>query len=464
MSHKKNSLKIMVVLLAGFASISLEAKAETLSNLALFYRCYGQITQLRASATDPLTVAVKNGTKDPIAACLEVLDRAKFVANSNTTIASSSDPIAQGVLRTFQGLHFSWFSAKQYVFLVNTAPANLEATFDAFDQSAPALYFTKALFDPTAQYKDVVTSSANLRAVRTTMNPTVGAYSGEKISSFPAGSNTPLPGKGDLLGVEATGLLPAGGFNYGLTAGGGFMGTIPYIELNIAGGIPFDMDGAVQTPRRWGRGVFHDVLCRDLPVARESDVTNLVVPQSPTPFRQSAACTKCHASIDRMSGVVRNFRYTFMGPEEAGQIPIGVKFATPSKSAESGWSSSPDGSYASRPPNGVLFFRNYNGTLIDRPVSSISDLGAALADQDDFYICAAKRYYQYFTGISAEIGDISDPDFTKTLSAGDLAHRQTVIELGKKLRTHQKLRQLIEDILKLPSYKASDFGVKGGSQ
>lgn len=453
--------KTLKSLLAIALSSCLPAAAGTLTPVALFQRCYTQITQLKVPSNDARLAAVKSGAKDPIAACLEVLDSARWTAGGGTTLGDTSDIVAQAVLKTFQGLHYSWFTAKQYMMLVGSSPAWTDGTYDVLDPSSPALYYTKALFDPNASYKDVVTSPDNLRPIRSTMNPTKGAYTGDSKAAF-AGASTPFVPTGTFLGAAPSGPLVAGGVDYGATGGGGYLGTQPYIQLSVGGDLSFTSDGAVGMPRRWGRDVFQDVLCRTLPVVRETDVGAFVVAGAKAPFRQSSSCVKCHASMDRAAAVVRNFRYTYIAANDGNSDnAVGVKFISPSKPAETSWPSSADGSYASRPPNGVLFYRSYDGTLIDENVSGIADLGAKLAGEDDFYICAAKRYFKYFTGINVETGDIADPAFAGGLSAADMANRQTVINLGKKLRSTQKLRLLIEDILNLPQYKRSDYGLLG---
>ena len=59
----------------------------------------------------------------------------------------------------------------------------------------------------------------------------------------------------------------------------------------------------------------------------------------------------------------------------------------------------------------------------------------------------------------ADIRDIADPAVTETLSDSDQFHRDTVIRLGRELRTHQNSMQSIRDIMGLGHYRQSDFGV-----
>ena len=77
-------------------------------------------------------------------------------------------------------------------------------------------------------------------------------------------------------------------------------------------------------------------------------------------------------------------------------------------------------------------------------------------DLDDPYVCLAKRYYQYFTGFDVNISDLGDSD-APDLSEGHRRHRLFVIGLGQRLKSHQNLTRLIEEILKSSQYRQSDF-------
>lgn len=202
------------------------ANAVTLSSEALYLRCYAQITQLKAPSDARLT-AVKNGTKDPITACLEVLDSAMLTGNSGTTLGNTADTVAVAVLRNFHSLHYSWFHSKQFEMLVGSSPAWLDGTFDVYDPSSPALYYTKALFGQNINYSTVVTSSENLRPLRSAGTPANGVYSGKASSSFASGVGSYFVQSGNLIGISAGSSVVAGGFDLNFTAGGGFMGTIP---------------------------------------------------------------------------------------------------------------------------------------------------------------------------------------------------------------------------------------------
>jgi hypothetical protein len=460
----------IIATLIGFVILASQAHAGVLSPFALYNRCYSQLTQLRAPQDDARANAVKAGTKDPIVACLEVLDSARLSLNSNTQIGNTGDAQAKAVLRTLHNVHAGWFSERDFPFI--DADDRLHGNMDLYDGSSPALYYTKALFDSTTRFDSIVLSSANLRAVRTDSDPTNGARTNKTKAEYIFSSATPFAPRGELLGVTATGpqtlsysytqngSTVSGSLNLGGTIGGGILGTPSYLLLNIG---PFrNANGTNSMPRKWARGVFNDLLCRELPVVRTRDASLYVSTSSTVEFRQVAACVRCHVSMDRMSANARNFRYqnlgndTVRGGNFASWEPVTV-------SAETEWPTTADSNYFKRPPNGNLYFRNYMGNLVDLTTSSVADLGTKLAAQDDLYICAAKRYYEYFTGIKVNTGDVFDPDDPTFLSEGDKAHRDSVVKLGQALRSHQSARRLIEEILKKPEYRSSDYGIKGVS-
>jgi hypothetical protein len=262
-------------------------------------------------------------------------------------------------------------------------------------------------------------------------------------------------------GNDATVTTPA--VNLGQHFGGGFIGEQTYLMQTFGLTRTFTSNGAERMPRKFGRSLFHDALCRQLPVIRTEDAIPFVVGTSNVPFRTSSGCVRCHASMDRVSATARNFVYLLRGNIPIPDGPFrGFEILVPNSlaqmPAEATWPSAGDNSYYRRPSNGVFYFRNYLGNLVNTNVSSLDALGDAIAAQDDFYICAAKRYYQYLTGIDVSIADVSDPAGGVYLSQRDSYHRDVVIDLGLALKTSQSSRSLIEAILRLPAYKRTDFG------
>ncbi len=592
-----------------------------LSEVALFHRCFAQLTQQRASRSDPLLAAVRAGTKTALQACTELLDRARFSADGGTKIQNENDPIAKAVLSSLHQLHRTW---SRYDEIFDRGDANNRAgTMAWYEDSPVGAYITRALFSPNFDVTSVVKGRDFLQAVRTTMDPphsfngipdlTVGR---ERL--WRLGEDHPFAPRGDLLGIRSVlrqpidffgtggrfttlpavidfsnlGVPPAattrpaninytssvsvqgpltetdqfairlrgtlhipsdgsytlylnsedGGIlllngeryiarNFGegsatltLSAGthalevryrqgssavgrlimswagpgfakqvvpasafsdlvaeyytgskpypfeftghegGGFMGSHNYFLTSYIEANPrFIPDGALNVNRSWARAVLSDALCREVPVVREDDVASFVIPDSEVPFRQAAGCTACHASLDRQAGVIRGLRYSAV----ASQIPstppsffgmFGFTMYKPGTSARSVWEDKPDPDYALRDPQGRLFFRNYRGELIDRTVNSIEELGAQIAEQDDFYACFAKRYYSYFMGIEIPLGDPGDPTYP-ALNQSDLYHKNQVIELGRRLKNDKSLRQLILNILASEDYARSDSAI-----
>ena len=301
--------------------------AEILSDQALYYRCYKQVAQKRAPYNAARTTQVRSGMKDPIDACLEVLDKAKFTSLGNTRIANTGDAEALAVLDTMHNLHASWFKEKQFITFGATGHQN--ATVGINDNSQPALYYTRALFDATSDINYVIRTSDNLIARRQNLNPGTSANGlGKNTFIFNLGSNPSfrVAPTGQLQGVFELN-TPTWNYNYkrvsnnmvstgaaiiGQNKGAGVMSSPTYLLLNVREIGNFESDGGLKLPRKWGRNVFHDLLCRDLPVIRPGDETSFVVPSSPVPFRQQAACTRCHASMDRLAAVQRNFKYKIL--------------------------------------------------------------------------------------------------------------------------------------------------------
>lgn len=463
--------------------ISTQVLSVELSELGLFHRCYSQITQSRVKSTDTLFHQVKNGDKKAISACLEVLNKADFTSNQNQTISDITDPVALNVVNNFQKLHASWF--KYSDFSVISWPGHNFDLQDIIDPSTPSLYFTRALFKPGTLASDPITTTEALQAVRSQPELDIGPSSKHPKADFLFTNFSFVP-TGQFLGVQAVSDIPLVVSNDPLTGkpaavqfgqspiqinqtlGGGFLGHQSYGLLSFGTNAgKYQADGGLKMPRRWGQAVFHDLLCRSLPVVREEDAFPYVAPKSSIPFRVSASCVKCHASHDRLSAVVRGQHIVYVGtgdPTSIGEKKRGgnfIQYWPVDQVAEESWPTEPDLKYSSRPNQGVLYFRNYIGQLININVSSVSDLGRQIASQDDYYICLAKRYYQYFLGINVNSGDLKDPAqiiISNQMNELDHKHRETVIQLGIKLKNHQNLKTLISDILNLDSYRQIHFG------
>lgn len=248
--------------------------------------------------------------------------------------------------------------------------------------------------------------------------------------------------------------------------GGGYLGNHNYLLTTYREATEnFVPDGALLTNRSVGRAIISDALCREVPVVREEDVQQFVLPQSQLPFRQQAACTTCHASLDAgISGLIRGLRWNnLQSVFQDSPLPdlygiLGMRMLIPSLGEQTTWSDEANSDYAKRSAYGKLFFRNIHGQLVNQEVRSFEELGAAIRSQDDYYVCFAKRYYHYFMGISVELGDPGSPSYQQRNPA-EAHHYNKVLELGNQLRTSKSLSQLIFNIISSEEYRLSDFGV-----
>jgi hypothetical protein len=89
-----------------------------------------------------------------------------------------------------------------------------------------------------------------------------------------------------------------------------------------------------------------------------------------------------------------------------------------------------------------------------------------MAQTDDFYACAAKRYFQYFTGIQVSLYDRTNPanaTFNEKLSSEAKADREFVESLGTELRKTQSIRSVVKKIMGSPYYRETNYRAPEGS-
>lgn len=458
-----------MLILSLLMTISFNSFGEALSDKAVFYRCYRQLTQNFPKPNHPLVQQVEVGSITPAEACMQVLAKADFVTNGNNKISNVNDAEALAVLRTMQSLHYSWLMNKT----LPNGDTNMEPTKGFVDINSPALYYTKALFTPNYQLKDIFLGTKHYQADREIDDPANAAISEDPKSDFPSlYAPWTFLDRGKLIGVEEYVTRPvrykelSGGvqrdstFTWDMHKGGGVLGSSTYIMMNLNEPSLYKPDGAKIMPRKWALSLIKDFLCREIPVIRYEDTSAFIVNNSPTEFRRDGGCIRCHATIDQTSSVIRDLHYKprlmHLDTSKPMRLMELEKKATNRPSAP-GWSHLPDADFANRPATGRFMYRTYAGQLVDQSITNTENLGQIFASLDDPYVCVAKRYYRYFTGIEAIIDDIGDPQYGKTLSANELKHRNEVINLGKNLKSHQSLKTLIKDIISKPQFKDSAY-------
>jgi hypothetical protein len=440
--------------------LSQVAYAYRLNDVQLFHRCYAQITQRFLPADHPQLQQVMRGVSSPVDACLLILKKAQLTGRSQFYRMSVDDGESRAVLNNFYELHASWLRVRNWD-VRGQAWVN-EAMSDLFEPTSHALFFTKALFDPQESFSSVVLSDDFYVPLREVYDPTHASITrAPKEYYAEAGGNFRFASKGAIVGIEnlkgETFRTSRGDFLWGRSFGGGMVGTHIYITMNAQPRSLRDLplDG-IRVNRLWAQSLYNDLFCRNLPAVRMEDATPFEAVDSEATFRLSAGCVRCHASMDRTAGLIRNIEFQNIGSLYPPAL-LGV-FALPkpiTQPPESAWTLKADEDYSSRPPTGAFYMRDYKGDLISYQASDLRDLGRYLSTLDDLYICAASRYYKFFTGIDVDVGDPQRLNMT----ARQAKHREFVVKLGLELKASQDSMKLIESILQSPLYRLADFGI-----
>lgn len=462
---------------------------------AMVQRCYGQLVRKRAPKDHPILQQVRAGTLSAIDACMQILSKGDLVQQSEGStyrLANTSDPEARAVLKTMHNLHRSWLPEAKL-------PDEIYASIDHhYDYEAAIGFFTNALFGPNVPYRSVVTDNRDIRILReerfriVNLNAPMQWHDSADIeqgeitglSFFPAGSTTwktmiQQDGSG---GVDETMLTMRYNqtihFQSKRSYGAGLLGLASFIWGHI--GYPImrsKADGGERIPRRWAVHVYSGLLCRNMPFLRMADVSAMVAqyiqrfPDSAThiPFRDNAQCMRCHAAQDPLGAALRNITFTETDlnpelPNEERQRHIYLERNLPTSADEQAGLHlvPPTPDFYKTPPNFKLYYRSYDGTLVNESYSAsdiadaLTQLGQALSAKDDFYMCVASRYFNFFTGIQVNLADYQDPANGGTITDADMHYRETVKSLALALKTdpNQSLKTLIRNIFSLPLYQS----------
>ncbi|MBI3556005.1 MAG: hypothetical protein HY074_07065 [Deltaproteobacteria bacterium] len=423
---------------------------------------------------------IKAGQLKGVDACMQLLDETGLGEPGKPPPADAVDSRPFAILRTFQAFHASWFPVKDLV--RHEADA---LTTNVYDSNEMGYHLTFNLFAANARYSQIVTGRKSFRGVRYRLQEATNFLDGEGDGVYlkfnarkwglgskenPGGTWEPkLVEFGKLVGITPM----KGGENRlrfredkasaireieaSKSLGAGILGTASYVLLTTTQVPKKKSDGGLSMHRSWSKAIFADLLCRNLPVVRKEDGADFVRPQSAISFRRSESCMQCHASTDSLAASIRNVMETWSAPRQEGVfitrilVPYKVEAPIETRSSDS------DADFHRRPAQGRLFFRTYKGELYDRKVTGIDQVGHALADTDDLYLCAAKRYFGFMTGIDVALGDFSSGPLTET-DPLSMRYRNFVIEQGLKLRQHQSLKRLIRGILESRFYAQSDYG------
>lgn len=466
------------------------AVADVVLEKARFHKCYALFVRKPLPPTHPLWLSIGNGTKSGSEACMDLINKATL--DEDGMMLTSSDEEGKRVLRTFSDWHMSFFNFS------NVGQFNSSNTIDVIDRLGGVHYYTRALFHPTSEFKEVVTLNHSLLAKRSgtaertySVLPLKRSYATDTLTSpyhsdyqmkFWQGMTVTTPSvtapnfnpllveTGEIIGIirdESPVILEQGvdlefvdrgaGKNLKQHFGGGFLGSQGFLLAHIpelhTHASKYLQDGAIIVHRTLGKSILENVLCRTGPYLRSSDVINEVHPESTIDFRKGISCMSCHAAQDNIAAAARNLSVVGTNNFRYNSI-YGVKFVNDRYEApgRTRLATTPlptlnkDPLFYRTAPSGKLFYRSYNGSLVNTELTDIASLGSAISQTDDFYVCSAKKYYKLLTGIDVSLIDSGDINYIP-LSSEHLAHRNKVVALGLKLKANQKIKDIIQEII-----------------
>ena len=482
-------LKLVAVLTMLAAAVVVQAGELTPGEL--YSRCYVRLVRRPLAAMDPVLAQVNAGTLAAPTACLNLFDKAQLGQTSGQ-LANPGNGEAQEIVRTFQMLHRTFFQSR-----ATAVDALYFRTVQALlsDMEEPALYFTRAALQRTVRFDSVVTFNQPLRGVRLRPTSTLTNYQSQRLHRYSSTllgdtsgvtlryrtpTNTlaafeipdgELVDFGALIGVEpATPLRIPFAQRPAIEAsrtqlrnefatqlvnvdvrrhfGAGLIGSQGFLHANANLQTLTFSQGEELINRRVSARVFEDLLCHQLPSLNAADVAGDVNTSSPYPFRRSVSCMQCHTSVDPMAGTLRNIVFL----RSASLIPADGAANTFVFGLNPVASSLDENLQM---PTGRLSYReNISGDHVNVAVNSLSDLGQRLAGGNDLYLCAAKRYYQFVTGINVPLQVLNT---TAANFALNKRHQDFVVHLGQRLKATQSVRTVLELIFQSPTFRARNY-------
>lgn len=472
---------------------SLVAQADVKNELRRYYKCYGQLVRsVPNMETDTLISDIKNKKKTGTQACMEILGLADFVGNQ--LVDDSKLSTRKSVLKTMNDFHRNWF----YTGVDENSGRCSTGSADVHDTGMMSYYLTKSLFSSDYKFKNVATADTLLEAIRYSVHPPQKRLLENKtkvrkfISGYPHLDSDgksltdvskrfdeielPVNQLGELIGIKEKSSLTVntGGWNpegaldadqlaNGIpifkNLGAGAVTTPTYIISNHKGG---SATGALHVPRLWSKSLIKDLLCRDIPVVRTTDAIAYVDKdeESTLPFRAGVSCMQCHTSMDQIARIGRGVRRVNLAKScnsgEGANVTVVTEHGDTisemnSEEAHGTWIDKSDKNFYKRPKTGKFYFRTADGELIDKDVNGLNQLGDIIAETNDLYYCASKRYLQFFTSIDVPMfdsGDISSPK----VSVKEQGYIDLVKSLGKELKENQNAKEIIRKIISSDYY------------
>lgn len=284
-----------------------------------------------------------------------------------------------------------------------------------------------------------------------------------------------IPFSTNALNLEAASTTPdmIPGINIYENQGSGILGMNSFIFLNWGHDPGVLLNGAEKMSRRWSQAFMKSMLCRELPLLRQSDVGAYISTDTDpkvAPFRKSTTCLTCHATADQLSAAARNILISnseadyafFTNPDNLKTPKVTQVIGRFNASNATGyrWPAMAEANYHKQTPNGVLMFRSASGKLVEREITGITGVGDIISNEVDIYQCAAKRYLQYFTGLNIDLYDPGDPANATKINGEDIATkklRKLVQTLGANLQTTQSLRTMMKELMRTEYYRDENY-------
>jgi hypothetical protein len=499
-------LTILCLILAIFKTLKTTSEnksADQMNPSEIYARCYAKLLRKPVPLNDSQLLSLKSGSFDQAeSACEALLNRSRLDQNGN--LLTPNDPISREVLNTMVLVHNSWFANQSITLLDSANESKL-----VLDADEPALYWTQSLLQDQISADSVVTADYSLKSKRIRQDDgglshfqarTFFAYDKNIASvnnrdplfrlaymndikkprndganySFLDIPNESISEFGAVIGIQKQPALKVGRLilpalndkvihnqlrdpnsgpnrevNLHAHFGGGIIGSIVYGLKNSNMNVSGLANSYSLIDRRFAARLLQDLLCYQLPVLTMDDVQT--ISGTAYPFHKNKACMQCHATMDELAMLNKNFVWApgSTAPSQfdaAKEKPLGARVVTRFQLPQVNNSNV----FALQAPNALFRIRTFGGNEIKVPVSNFKELGQQIAALDDFYTCAAKRYYYYFTGI-----DI--PLQAQPANAQEQIHFEKVLALGKKLKSEKNLKNIILEIFKSPTFQSRNY-------
>lgn len=467
-------MKLLLAFLFIFSSF--HAFAEIKQEVTILNKCYSQLVNKRISPDHRLVQAVIKKEITGSQGCYQLVDEIEFDSKGLLTPKTKE---SVEILRTFQKIHDSWFPR----FNFNISTQDFPNT-DFYDANEMGYHFTWVLFKDE-KLKNALTKKRSFKGIREsekdhlyfidrrirghrqlrknhhTHKWKIGGSEEEDGDDYqgPVSFWDPeLIEFGKLIGLSPFSKTDnkiqrwLGGkkiVEYDTLApkGGGVIGSVPYLLLNTEH-IDQRNDGGNKLHRRWATSITSDLLCRNLPILNQNEVSSFIKKKSKIGFRKKADCMNCHSTIDSMAAVIRNLENYNSGDVDIHYTIRNIFMHQPNRVHTGDLPDSMESFFQTR-PEGRFIHKDIYGKRLNQKVSNLNELGQALASTKDFYYCFTKRYFEFFTGISV---DIEVVDWNKS-SDPIIAF---VKESSEKLKKTQDVGQLLQEIFKSPFYRGEN--------